>query len=81
MKNITFEEAIKNVANSIIKEQEELTLLLDAEALKVNKFIDLEANASELLQVNNAMTEMVNEVNIFDTALKNKLALITKYLD
>ena len=80
MENITFEEAMQNIANSIVKEQNALADLLSVEGTKVDKFIELNATPEELLEVNNSVTDMVNTTNTFDEVLTNKLILVTKYL-
>lgn len=78
---ITFDEAIRNIASSINNEQEALSNLLNEEALKIDKFIELDATPEELLEVNNSVTSMIDSSNIFNDVLKNKLNLIVSYLD
>ena len=64
--NIIFNEAITSVASSIIKEQEALTNLLNQEALKIKKLIEIGASENELLQVNNSITSMIATANTFN---------------
>lgn len=78
---ITFDEAIRNIATSINNEQEALSNLLNEEALKIDKFIELGATPEELLEVNNSVTSMIDSSNIFNDVLKDKLNLIVSYLD
>lgn len=79
--NITFDEAIKNIAVSINKEQEALSELLETEASKIEKFVELDATPEELLEVNNSVNNMIEIINNFEEVLKEKLILITKYLN
>lgn len=76
-----FNDVILNVADSIKNEQESLTNLIKEEALKIQKFIDLDATDQELIDVNNSVNSLIEATNQLEEILKEKLNLITPYLN
>ncbi len=81
MKDTTFSEAIDNIASSIADEQEAISSLLDQEALKIQKVIDLGGTPEEILLVNQSVNNLIKEVNNLETLLNQKLELIKPYLN
>ena len=76
-----FNDVIENIADSIKHEQESLTNLIKEEALKIQKFVDLDATDQELLDVNNSVNILIEATNKLEEILKEKLNLITPYLN
>lgn len=77
---MNFQEAINEIATSIVNEQTAITELLKQEAAKIQKFIDEGATADELLQVNESAQKLIDNANKLDKLLEDKLALIAPYL-
>lgn len=78
---MSFQEVIKEIAKSIANEQTALTNLMKQEAAKIQKFIDEGATPEDLLKANDSVKNLVDETNDLDDILKDKLALITPYLE
>lgn len=81
MKDITFSEAIDSIAASIVAEQDAISKLLDEEALKIQKVIDLGGTHEELLQANESVNNLIDEINKLENILNQKLELIKPYLN
>ena len=81
MKDITFSKAIDSIASSIADEQAAISSLLDQEALKIQKVIDIGGTPEELLLVNQSVNHLIDEINKLETTLKQKLELINPYLN
>ncbi len=76
-----FQNAINDVAASIISEQKAITSLLEEEAAKIQKFIDLKATPTELAQVNESVNQVTQILNQISTALNSKLIAIAPFLN
>lgn len=78
---MNFQDAIDDIAASIISEQRAITSLLEEEALKIQKFVDLKATPEQLVQVNESVNTMTKLLNELDELLKAKLDLIAPFLN
>lgn len=69
-------DGINNVIDSIAKEEEALSLILDAEASKIQKVIEENVSTEELLSVNDSVNSVVNSIINLEIILGSKISTV-----
>ena len=67
---------IKNIIDSIAKEQEALSNIITAESEKIKFAIDNCCNCKDLICINNSVEQMLSTITNLEIVLQNKIKLV-----
>ena len=68
-------EAITDIINSIGLEETAITNIIDNEAKKIEKALELGCSSEQLLKINDSVTSMINAINNLENIITAKLVL------